>query len=78
VRVLVRAICTRFDGWCVRNLPPRLYIPAQEGAHPRTAADAPAGAQARAAASPVAPGLTPTVSITRAPAVEATGRILRR
>jgi hypothetical protein len=78
MRILVRVICTRLDGWCARNLPKRLYIPAQEGARARAAADAPAQAQPRAAASPVAPGLTPAVSITRAPAVDATGRILRR
>ena len=78
VRILVRVLCTRFEAWCDRNLPQRLYVPAQEGARPRAAADAPARAQFPAATSPVAPGLTPTVSVMRAPAQDATGSILRR
>jgi hypothetical protein len=78
VRILVRVICIRFDAWCVRYLPQRLYVPAQESTRARAAADAPARAQFPATASPVAPGLTPTVSVTRAPAQGTTGRILLR
>jgi hypothetical protein len=78
VRILVRVICTRFNAWCVRNLPQRLYVPAQESTRSPSLADAPARAQFPAATSPVAPGLTPQVSATRAPVQDATGRILRR
>jgi hypothetical protein len=78
VRILVRVLCTRFEAWCDRNLPQRLHVSAQESARPRAAADAPARMQLPGAASQVAPGLTPTFSVTRAPAQGATGHILRR
>jgi hypothetical protein len=78
VRILVRVFCTRFEAWCDRNLPQRLYVPVQESARLRAAADAPARAQLPGAASQVAPGLTPTFSVMRAPAQGATGHILRR
>jgi hypothetical protein len=73
-RILVRVICVRFDAWCERYLPQRLYVPAQENARLRAVADAPARAQFSAATSPVAPGLKPTVSVTRAHAQGTTGR----
>ena len=78
VRILVRVLCTRFEAWCDRNLPQRLYVPAQESVRPQAAADAPARMQLPGAASQVAPGLTPTFSVTRAPVQGATGHILRR
>jgi hypothetical protein len=78
VRILVRVLCTRFEAWCDRNLPQRLYVPAQESARPRAAADVPARMQLPSAASQVAPALTPTFSVTRAPTQGATGHILRR
>jgi hypothetical protein len=78
-RMLVRVICIRFDTWCSRYLPQRLYVPAPESTHPQAAAGAPARTQYPVAASPVAPRLTPTVSaVTHAPAQDASGRTLRR
>jgi len=78
VRILVRVICIRFDTWCSRYLPQRLHVPAQESARPQAAAGAPARTQYPVAASPVAPRLTSTVSVTRASAQDATARTLRR
>ncbi|HKZ10785.1 MAG TPA: hypothetical protein VJL61_08765 [Rhodanobacteraceae bacterium] len=78
-RMLVRVICARFDTWCSRYLPQRLYVPAPGSTRPQAAAGAPARTQYPAAASPVAPRLTPTVSaVTHAPAQDASGRTLRR
>lgn len=78
MRILVRVICTRFDTWCSRYLPQRLYVPTQESTRAPAAAGAPARMEGPFAASPVAPGLTPTISVTRAPAQDPTGRTLRR
>jgi hypothetical protein len=76
VRILARVICTRFNAWCVRYLPQRLYLPAREDAPPRAVADAPARLQH--AAAPVAPGFTSVISVTPARLEDATGRSLPR
>ena len=77
VRFLVSVLCTRFDAWCGRYLPERLYVPAHATAHPRPAAEAAVPVRFQAA-SPVAPGLTPRIFAVDAPARDTATRTKRR
>jgi hypothetical protein len=76
-RFVVSVLCTRFDAWCSRYLPKRLYVPVHETVRAQPAAEAAVPVQIRAA-SPVAPGLTPRVSTTNVPARRIATHAMRR
>ncbi|MGN6790217.1 MAG: hypothetical protein ACTHJP_11915 [Rhodanobacteraceae bacterium] len=78
VRFLVNVVCTRLNArWCMRYLPRRLYVPAQESARPQPIVSAAVPARSTASAVPVAPGLSPSVPA-KHPTMQGDGRLMRR
>lgn len=64
VRLLVRALCNRFDAWCVRFLPQTLYGATNASRSAQSGAAAAPVRQTRVA--PVAPAMTPRLTATDA------------